>query len=150
MNSEIVWSVHDEVPAEAGKIVDEGLGVSNDKAAPLHEVQSLSSFARSSDGTVLGGAVGRTWGRCCELLQLWVDPALRRQGIGARLVQAFEQRAEARGCTTFYLETFSFQVPSLYRSLGYEVVLTLEGFSPGVVKYTMVKHKAEAAMERAR
>ena len=76
---------------------------------------------------------------CCELQQLWVEPALRRQGIGARLVREFEQRAAARGCRTYYLETFSFQAPSLYRALGYEVKLELRGFAPGIVKYTMVR-----------
>ena len=39
----------------------------------------------------------------------------------------------------FYLETFSFQAPSLYRSLGYEVKLELRGFSAGIVKYTVVR-----------
>lgn len=88
---------------------------------------------------MIGGAVGRTWGECCELQQLWVDPAQRRQGIGARLVREFEQRAQARGCRTFYLETFSFQAPSLYRSLGYAVAHELHGFAPGIVKYLMVR-----------
>jgi GNAT superfamily N-acetyltransferase len=73
---------------------------------------------------------------------LWVEPSHRRQGVGARLVKAFEQRAEARGCRTFYLETFSFQAPQLYRSLGYEIKLELHGFSAGVVKYTMVREVA--------
>ena len=44
----------------------------------------------------------------------------------------------------FYLETFSFQAPSLYRSLGYEVKLELHGFSAGIVKYTMV-HEASVS-----
>lgn len=39
----------------------------------------------------------------------------------------------------FCLETFSFQAPALYRSLGYEVKLELRGFSAGVVKFTMVR-----------
>jgi ribosomal protein S18 acetylase RimI-like enzyme len=73
------------------------------------------------------------------LQQLWVEPTLRRQGIGGRLVREFEQRAAARGCRTFCLETFSFQAPSQYRALGYEVRLELRGFAPSIVKYTMVR-----------
>ena len=73
---------------------------------------------------------------------VWVDPARRRQGIGADLVTTFEAHAAARGCSTYYLETFSFQAPSLYRSLGYEVALALEGFAPGIVKYIMVRRSA--------
>ena len=33
----------------------------------------------------------------------------------------------------------SFQAPSLYRALGYQVRLELHGFAPGIVKYTMVR-----------
>ncbi len=132
------YTVHDALPPEAA-IVDAGLGDANEAAAPLHEVQPLACFARRPDGEVLGGAVGRTWGTACELQQLWVDQAHRRRGIGAQLVREFESRARERGCRTFYLETFSFQAPSLYRSLGYTVRLELHGFGHGIVKYTMVR-----------
>ncbi len=132
-------TVHDDLPHEAWRVVDTGLGEANEAAAPLHEVRPLSAFARLASGEVIGGAIGRTWGDCCELQQLWVSPAYRRQGIGGRIVRAFEERAQERGCHTYYLETFSFQAPSLYRSLGYEVRLELQGFSPGVAKYVMVR-----------
>jgi len=138
----ITFTLHDDVPAVEGEFVDNGLGDSNAAAAPMHEVRALSAFARASSGAVIGGAVGRTWGECCELQQLWVDPAWRRQGIGASLVREFELGAKARGCRTFYLETFSFQAPSLYRSLGYEVGHELHGFAPGIVKYLMVRRSS--------
>ena len=139
---EITVTLHDDVPALEGRLVDNGLGDANEAAAPLHQVRGLSAFARAPSGAVVGGAVGRTWGECCELQQLWVDPAQRRRGVGARLVREFERRAETRGCRTFYLETFSFQAPSLYRSLGYEVAHELRGFAPGIVKYLMVRRLA--------
>jgi ribosomal protein S18 acetylase RimI-like enzyme len=132
-------TLHDGVPREEGEIVDSGLGVANAAAAPLHEVSPLSCFARLASGAVIGGAVGRTWGICCELQQLWVDPGHRRRGIGARLIREFERGAAERGCRTFYLETFSFQAPTLYRSLGYEIRLEIRGFAPGVCKYIMVR-----------
>jgi ribosomal protein S18 acetylase RimI-like enzyme len=132
------WEVHDDVPRDAADVVDSGLGQSNEAAAPLDQVQRLASCARR-DGKVLGGAVGRTWGECCELQQLWVDPAWRGRGIGAQLIRLFEERAQMRGCRKFYLETFSFQAPNLYRSLGYEVGLELHGFPDGIVKYVMVR-----------
>jgi GNAT superfamily N-acetyltransferase/ketosteroid isomerase-like protein len=129
----IEYTIHDNLPTEAAQIVDSGLGDSNSAAAPL------ACFAHSDTGEVLGGAIGRTWGSCCELQQLWVSPDQRRRGIGARLIIDFEQHAVKRGCTTFYLETFSFQAPALYRSLGYEVKVGLKGFGPGIEKYTMVR-----------
>ena len=145
------FEVHDTLPSDAGDIVDVGLGAANDAAAPLHEVRALSSFARDAAGAVVGGAIGRTWGECCELQQLWVHDAWRRCGVGSRLVRQFEQRAAQRGCRIFYLETFSFQAPALYRSLGYRVVHEHRGFPHGIVKYLMQREDAtpdEAAPPR--
>ena len=136
-------TVHEDAPPDDEALVDAGLGAHNEQAAPLQDVARLSCFARLADGRAVGGAIGRTWGRCGELQQLWVDPAHRRQGLGAGLVRAFERQAQARGCDTFYLETFSFQAPALYLALGYEVGLELTGFAPGVVKYVMVHRTAQ-------
>jgi GNAT superfamily N-acetyltransferase len=132
-------STHDEWPADETALVDRGLGDANDAAAPLHEVQPLACFARTESGTVVGGAVGRRWGTCCELRQLWVEPAHRRRGLGTRLIGAFEDHARGHGCSTFYLETFSFQAPRLYRALGYAVAFQLDVYPHGFVKYVMVK-----------
>jgi ribosomal protein S18 acetylase RimI-like enzyme len=133
-------SVHDELPPHESALVDEGIGKANDAAAPLHEVVPLACFARSDTNQVIGGAIGRRWGTCCELQQLWVEPTQRHQGIATQLMAAFEARAQSHGCTHFYLETFSFQAPALYRSLGYTVANALEVFPHGIVKYLMIKH----------
>lgn len=135
----LTWAVHDDVPAAPGRIVDDGLGQSNEAAAPVGDVSRLSCFANVG-GSIVGGAVGRTWGECCELKQLWVDPAYRRRGIGTKLVRLFEGRAAERGCRTFYLETFSFQAPAFYRKLGYQPAAEIRGFPGGIVKYLMLRH----------
>jgi ribosomal protein S18 acetylase RimI-like enzyme len=133
-------STHDSYPSKESALVDRGLGEANDAAAPLHEVQPLSCFARTEDGQLVGGAVGRWWGQCCELQQLWVEPTHRRQGIGTKLIQAFEARAKQHGCSVFYLETFNFQAPQLYESLGYTVAYAHKIYPHAIVKYIMVKH----------
>jgi ribosomal protein S18 acetylase RimI-like enzyme len=132
-------SAHDSYPPEETALVDNGLGEANDAAAPLHEVRPISCFARDASGKVIGGAVGRWWGSCCELQQLWVEPSSRRRGIGAQLVRAFESHARTHGCSSFYLETFNFQAPGLYRSLGYKVAHEHRVYPHGIVKYLMVK-----------
>ena len=139
MADPITISRHDDCPAAEAGIVDAGLGNANDDAAPLHEVRPISCFARLPSGEVIGGAVGRTWGACCELQQLWVSPPHRRRGLGARLIREFEAHARARGCAQFYLETFSFQAPSLYRALGYVTAYEHAVYPHGIVKYVMVK-----------
>ena len=69
-------------------------------------------------GRVVGGAVYRWWGQCCELQRLSVEPSYRCWNIGTQLVQASEARALEHGCSIFYLETSSFQTPHLYELLG--------------------------------
>lgn len=141
MTNQVELTVHDEPSRDAAAIVDEGLDESNERAAPMHEVRPLQCFVRAPNGEVIGGAVGRTWGRCAELQQLWVKPERRGEGLGSRLVKAFEQRASERGCRLCYLETFSFQAPDLYRSLGYEAAATIEGYGEaggkGIAKHLM-------------
>ncbi|MCW5664644.1 MAG: GNAT family N-acetyltransferase [Piscinibacter sp.] len=122
--------------------VDAGLDQHNFAVAPLTEVRQLAAFATGATGQVAGGAVGRTWGKCCELLQLWVASEHRSQGVGSHLMLEFEARARTRGCSIFYLTTLSFQAPEFYRKHGYNVLAEITGYPKGIVKYLM--HKAEA------
>jgi ribosomal protein S18 acetylase RimI-like enzyme len=98
---------------------------------------------RASRGhRVTASSAARTWGRCCELQQIWVGEPYRRNGIGRRLMQLVEEEARRRRCTLIFLETFSFQAPELYRRLGFETACELSGFPNGIVKYVMRKSVA--------
>ena len=134
------YSIHDSHPPEVA-MVDKGLEDANNAAAPLHEVRPLSCFAHDPSGEVIGGAVGRWWGECCELQQLWVHLAYRRKGVGSQLVRMFEEKAATCGCRSFYLETFNFQAPALYQALGYEVAYKHSVYPHGIIKFIMVKHQ---------
>lgn len=129
-----------DTPDEAAlALVDEGLERHNYAVAPLNEVAPLAAFARTPDGTLIGGAVGRTWGQCCELLELWVDEAQRGQGVASRLLAAFEAHAADRGCTVYYLTTLSYQAPGFYLKQGYAERARIAGYPNGIVKFLMVK-----------
>lgn len=121
--------------------VDAGLEQHNYAVAPLAEVRQLAAFATEASGQVVGGATGRTWGRCCELLQLWVATDVRSRGVGSRLLREFEAHARTRGCSIFYLTTLSYQAPEFYRRHGYAVLARIDGYPNDIVKYLM--HKAE-------
>lgn len=56
-----------------------------------------------------------------ELLTVAVDPAARRQGMGARLLAGFAATARARGATTAFLEVAAGNTPAqaLYRQAGW-------------------------------
>ena len=139
MSSQFQISVHSPASAEAVAIVDAGLDSHNIAGAPLGEVQPLHVIAHDPGGAVVGGAIGRTWGECCELQQLWVSAELRSTGIGTQLMDVFEQNAHSRGCRLVYLDTFSFQAPNFYQARGYVEMLRTEGFTGGVIKLTMHK-----------
>ena len=135
----LLFACFDSPPDANVLAVDIGLEQYNLSVAPLSEVRSLASFATDSTGHVVGGAVGRTWGKCCELLQLWVEPSHRSSGVGSRLLQQFEEHAGRRGCSVFYLTTLSFQAPGFYRKHGYDSLAEISGYPDGIRKFLMYK-----------
>jgi ribosomal protein S18 acetylase RimI-like enzyme len=128
---------YDDPPAGLCEAVDQGLEAHAHAAAPLADVRPLAVFAREGAGAVKGGAVGRTWGGCCELLQLWVAAEERRRGLGTTLLKRFEAQARSRGCTVFYLTTLSYQAPAFYRRHGYRVAAQIAGYPQGIRKFLM-------------
>jgi GNAT superfamily N-acetyltransferase len=91
----------------------------------------LAIFARDEKARIVGGICGNTWGGCFEVRQFWVDEALRKQGLGTRLLAAAEQEARRRGCRQILLMTFTFQAPAFYAKHGFEVVATVEDHPGG-------------------
>ena len=134
------YTVHESAPPADLAAVDAGIGAFNRRQHELDRVRPLAVFARDGGGAVAGGAVGRSWGECCELQQLWVRDAERGHGVGRQLMTLFEHEAARRGCRLVYLDSFSFQAPDFYRKLGYAVVLETRGFTGGIVRFTL--HKA--------
>jgi mannose-6-phosphate isomerase-like protein (cupin superfamily)/ribosomal protein S18 acetylase RimI-like enzyme len=144
---DLVFDVSDAPSPDGVRVVDAGLDDYNHAAAPLRDVSPVSVLAAERSGNVVGGALGRTWGLCCELLQLWVAAEYRRKGVGSRLLTEFEQHARARGCSVFYLTTLSFQAPAFYRKRGYGVLAEIRGYPGGIVKYLMQKMARPDAVE---
>ncbi len=139
----ITYTTSDEPFGALVSAVDKGLDEYNLSVAPaLAEVKSLAASATDADGKLIGGAIGRTWGLCCELLELWVAPDSRRLGVGSDLLIKFENHARQRGCTAFYLTTLSYQAPNFYKKHGYESIANIAGYPNGIVKYLMLKTEA--------
>lgn len=135
----ILWEMADgQLPPEV-KQVDDGLERFNQRAADLGAVVSFACLVRSEAGEMIGGALARRWGECCELQQIWVDDDHRKRGIGREIVCRIEDHARQHGCTLLYLETFSFQSPKFYEAQGYDVACAFRGFPNGVSKFIMQK-----------
>ena len=90
----------------------------------------LAIFVREAD-VVVAGISGWTWGDCCELQNLWVDPRLRGRGLATELITAAEAEAAARGCTQTIHFTYDFQATALYEQTGYELIAQVEDFPSG-------------------
>jgi GNAT superfamily N-acetyltransferase len=99
-------------------------------AMGLGDEVDLAIFVRHA-GTVVAGISGWTWGDCCELQHLWVDPSLRGRGLATRLLAAAEAEAAARGCTQTVHFTYAFQAQPFYEQRGYELVGRVENFPSG-------------------
>ena len=99
-------------------------------ATGLGDDRELAIFVRDA-GRVVAGISGWTWGDCCELQNLWVDPSLRGQGLATRLLAAAEAEAAARGCSQTVHFTYDFQARALYERTGYELVGRVEDFPSG-------------------
>jgi ribosomal protein S18 acetylase RimI-like enzyme len=81
-------------------------------------------LARLRDDPVGCGAVRLHAGRVAEIKHLWVDPRMRGQGLGRRLLSELERRAAERGAIMARLDTNSSltEAVSLYRRTGYREV----------------------------
>jgi GNAT superfamily N-acetyltransferase len=90
----------------------------------------LAIFVRE-EGEVVAGISGWTWGDCCELQSLWVQPSLRGRGLGSKLIAAAEDAAAARGCLQTVHFTYEFQARTLYERNGYKLVARVKNFPSG-------------------
>lgn len=94
--------------------------------------KSIAFYLRDVKGTIVGGVYGN-YG-CFNWLYvdtLWVSDEARGHGNGSRLLQAIENEAIKNGCTSVYLDTFSFQAPEFYKKLGYTIFGELDNFPDG-------------------
>ena len=96
----------------------------------LGDEVELAIFVRDG-GRIVAGISGFTWGDCCEMQSVWVEPSLRGHGLATRLIAAAEAEAAARGCTQTVHFTFDFQARALYEKVGYELIGRVESFPSG-------------------
>lgn len=99
-------------------------------AMGLGEEVDLAIFVRDG-GKVVAGVAGWTWGDCCELQSLWVQPDLRGRGLATQLLLAAEAEAAARGCSQTVHFTYGFQARALYEQNGYQVMGRVDEFPSG-------------------
>ncbi|MET7342319.1 GNAT family N-acetyltransferase [Streptomyces sp. NPDC005547] len=110
------------------------------RGAPEADEVPLHVWTLDAEGRLAAGLAARTWARWLHLELLWVDPAHRGSGLGARVLAEAERVArEDRSCARSRVETWDFQAPGFYRKQGYEVRGQVDDYPPGVTEFTLVK-----------
>jgi len=117
----------------------------NKAATGISDGRGLGIFLRDSTQNIVAAAAGHTWGKTCELRQVWVAEPLRRQGIGRRLLAEAEAEALRRGCRQLVLTTHSFQAPEFYEKLGFTVVSEVAEYPRGYSQIVLRKSLGERA-----
>lgn len=90
--------------------------------------QPLGLKITASNGVLLAGLSGRTFGNWFMLDYLWVDDSCRGQGYGKSLMLEAENIARSRGCRFVLLDTLDFQARPFYQQLGYQLVFVQEDY----------------------
>ena len=88
----------------------------------------IGVFFEEERGKKLAGLTGETFGNWLCIRFLFVNEALRGQGIGSKLLETAESEAKQRGCRYAFVDTFSFQAPEFYKKHGYREVFVLEEY----------------------
>lgn len=87
---------------------------------------------QAADGTLLGFAVWSQVLDDAELLDIGVDPACRRQGLGQRLLDAVMAAARAQGAQRLLLEVRAgnLAAQALYQRAGFRLSGRRKGYYP--------------------
>lgn len=88
---------------------------------------------------VLGGLKGSIFYSWMFIELLVVPEQARGQGLGVRLMAMAEDLAREKNCTGIWLDTFDFQAPEFYRSLGYNECGQINDYPPGHRRYFFQK-----------
>ncbi len=115
----------------AKKAILDGLLRHNFEHAGYTHGRLVTVSFRSADGSILGGATGRSRGPTAFLELFHVEKAYRGNGEGGRLLAAFEEECRRLGARQVYLDTYSFQARPFYEKHGYSVIGQIENYFDG-------------------
>lgn len=112
-----------EKPEDADyKTILEALVRYNDAAAEPSGYEPVAILIRDADrNETIGGLWGKLSYDWLFVELLFVPEPLRGQKHGSKLMNAAEQLARERRRVGVWLNTYEFQAPAFYQSLGYEI-----------------------------
>ena len=126
MHDFAVIAVSDRLADEDQLELDRRVDSHNMERSGIEDARLMSIMVRSTEGELLAGLHGYTWGGYCEVKSLWVAAGLRGQGLGSTLLRSAEKEAAKRRCRLVLLTTHSFQAPEFYRKHNYSEAATID------------------------
>ena len=124
---------------EDERMVGEGLNVYNQSQVGADNFRRLNLYLRDEYGTIVGGLLGATYWGWCAVNVVWMEEALRGQGLGRRLLELAENEARERGCRGMHLDTMSFQALAFYQRLGFTIFGEIEDIPLGHTRFFLKK-----------
>lgn len=132
--------VTDQVDERIHQVIGEGLNQFNDAIAGYGDRHALAVVLKNPDnGEPLGGALGRSSLGLLFLELFFLPASLRGDGLGTRILAAFEEEGRRRGCRSAVLYTISFQAPGFYERNGWRAFGEILCDPPGASRIFMCK-----------
>lgn len=100
------------------------------RTAPVPAARELTVAVHAgpgTDGELVAGLSGWTWGEAAGIAMTWVHEERRGQALGTRLLAEFEAEARRRGAVRVFVTSFTFQAPGFYERHGYTEIFRWEG-----------------------
>lgn len=117
---------------EDAEAIEEGLGEYNSSQVPYeHEWIPLGRKITDESGNIMAGCLAGVQGWHCAIVEMiWVDEALRGQGVGSWLLDRIEREAKENGACMAVAESFDWSLP-FFEKNGYAVAGTREDVPKG-------------------
>lgn len=100
----------------------------------------------SDGGRFVGGLHGNRLYGWLFIRFIAIDPALRGQGWGRKLVEAAEDKARAEGLKGLFLDSYGFQAPKFYEKLGFTTWLRIGEDGQKTTRHYLAKPLTEDAI----
>lgn len=129
---------YDEFKSEYEALLFKGISEEAYAAKQLPPLRPFSIYIKDRE-RVVGGLTGALIHGSLYIDSLWVDPTIRGQGWGTKLMQAAEKHGKELGARFATLNTMDWEALPFYQKLGYTIEFVREGYDKDSKMYLLRK-----------
>lgn len=130
--------VSDQV-SEAEQVLFEGITKEAFLKKKMELITPFGIFIKDAQGVVLGGVNGFSCYGCLYVDMLWLKGALRKNGLGKKLMMEAEKVGRERRCTFSTVDTMDWEALPFYEKMGYHIEFVRKGFEKESQMYMLRK-----------